>query len=342
MPVTFLNAAMLQDPVQRSVRLIAQARLQRLLEEAARVEVRTCLESRPDTSDPEAIHDFRVALRRLRAWLRAFRPYLADTVRHGPERRLRTLSRLAGRARDLEVQYRWLAGLRRGRRTLVLDAARRVAEQVDREQARARRALTKGLVTELPEAGAQLAEELRHFRWEIESAEQPHERMAAAMADAVRQAANAVAADLRSVHRLDQVEEAHAARISIKRLRYLLEAFGRISGSATSVLAQLTTLQHLFGELHDAQVLQRRLREAHVARRRGGRNPLGEFLGSASPAVESLRALLARRAATAFRQVQRAVRSPATAAMFTRLTALVRRLERVGRMEYLLVPTGSR
>ena len=152
MTASFLNTAMLEDPVRQSVRVIAQDRLQRLLEEAARVEVRTSPGSRPDSSDPEAIHDFRVALRRLRAWLRAFRPYLADTVRHGPERRLRTLSRLAGRARDLEVQWQWLTGLRRSHRTQVLNAARKLAEQVDREQARARRALTKGLVAELPEA----------------------------------------------------------------------------------------------------------------------------------------------------------------------------------------------
>jgi len=325
MPVTSLNAAMLQDSVERSVRVIALARLQRLLEEAARVEVRTGADSSPDTSDPEAIHDFRVALRRLRAWLRAFRPYFADTVRHGPERRLRTLSRLAGRARDLEVQCRWLAGLRRSRSTLVQDEARRLIGQVDREQARARRVLTKGLVTELPETAVELAEALRHDGWEIQLAEQPHERMAAVMADAVRQATDAVTADLRSVHRLDQIEEAHAARISIKRLRYLLEAFGRTSRSATCILAQLATLQHLFGELHDAQVLQRRLREPH----------------GASPAAAALRARLARRAATAFRQARRAVGSAATDAMFTRLTAFIRRLERVGRMGDLLVPTGS-
>jgi CHAD domain-containing protein len=336
MPAAFLSAALLLDSAQRSVRVIAQARLQRVLEEAARVEVRASvgppalLTAGPgtDTTDPEAIHDFRVALRRLRAWLRAFRPYLADTVRRGPERRLRTLSRLAGRARDLEVQYQWLTGPRRGRPGPEREAARWLAERVGREQTRARRALAKGLLTELPEASARFAEALQYYHREIALEEPAYERMAAAMAEAVRQATDTLAGDLQRVHRLDQVEEAHAARISAKRLRYLLEGFGRASRSAMSVLAQLTALQHLFGELHDAQVLQHRLRAVRPARKGSGSDTRGGTGRPATSALEALRALLVRRVGTAFRQVHRAIRSPATSAMFTRLTALIRRLER--------------
>lgn len=336
MPAAFLNAALLRDPAPRSVRVIAQARLQRVLEEAARVEVRaggerlalSSAEPGTDTTDPEAIHDFRVALRRLRAWMRAFRPYLADTVRRGPERRLRTLSRLAGRARDLEVQYRWLSGPRPGRSEPARDAGRWLAEEVGREQTRARRALAKGLLTELPEASAQLAEELQHYHRDIALEEPAYERMAAAMAEAVHRATDALADDLKRVGRPEQVEEAHAARIVVKRLRYLLEGFGRAARSATSVLAQLTALQHLFGELHDAQVLQHRLREVRPARKRIGSDTRGGAGRPGPSALEALRALLARRVAAAFRQVHRAIRSRATGAMFTRLTALIRRLER--------------
>ncbi len=86
MPAAFLNAAPLRDPAPRSVRVIAQARLQRVLEEAARVEVRaggeplalSSAEPGTDTTDPEAIHDFRVALRRLRALAQVLQHWLLE------------------------------------------------------------------------------------------------------------------------------------------------------------------------------------------------------------------------------------------------------------------------
>lgn len=126
-----------------------------------------------DTTDPEAIHDFRVALRRLRA-----------------------LSRLAGHARDLEVQYHWPTGPCRGRSGPARHAGRWLAEEVGREQTCARRALAKGLLTEPPEASAQLAEKLQHFHREIALEEPAYERMAAAMAEAVRRATDVLADDL--------------------------------------------------------------------------------------------------------------------------------------------------
>ncbi|HEX7024805.1 MAG TPA: CHAD domain-containing protein [Gemmatimonadales bacterium] len=312
MPAAFLSAALLRDPAQRSVRIIARARLQRVLEEAARVEVRAGavpsalppVGPGPDSADPEAIHDFRVALRRLRAWLRAFRPCLEDTVERDSERRMRSLSRLAGRARDLEVQYAWLTGLRRA--GPARDAARRLAAGIGRQLVRARRALAKEVVAELPAAAAELAGELEHYRQDVALEQPAEERMAAAMAWAVQREAGTLAAELQRVRRPGQVAAAHAARIAVKRLRYLLEGFGRSSRSATGILAGLTAMQHLFGELHDAQVLRRR--------------------AAGSPPV--LRALLARRVSAAFRSVERTIRAPATREMFSRIEALVRRLER--------------
>jgi len=335
MPPAVLNAALLRDPAQRSVRVIAQARLQRVLEEAARVEVRVSLD-RPgsptepgtDATDPEAVHDFRVALRRLRTWLRAFRLYLEDTVRRGPERRLRTLSRLAGRARDLEVQYLWLIGVRPGPAG---DAARWLAEDVNRDQIRARRALGEGLVAELANTSAELAEELQHYRRDTALEEPVYDRMATAMADAVREATDTLTEDLGRVVRPAQAPEAHAARISIKRLRYLLDGLGRASRSSANILPRLIELQHLFGELHDAQVLHQLVREIRAVPKSGADQARPGADRPPPRALRALEALLARRIATRFQAVFRAGRSRATRAMFRRLSALVRRLEQAGR-----------
>src|SRR5216110_2080839 len=62
----------------------------------------------PDASDAEALHDFRVAMRRLRSTLRAYQPQLDAVVPPKLRRRLRDLARATGEARDVEVQIDWL------------------------------------------------------------------------------------------------------------------------------------------------------------------------------------------------------------------------------------------
>src|SRR6516225_6950220 len=57
--------------------------------------------------DPEALHDFRVALRRFRAQERAYRPWLGDALPKKLRRRLHDLVRSTGPARDSEVQLEW-------------------------------------------------------------------------------------------------------------------------------------------------------------------------------------------------------------------------------------------
>src|ERR1051325_8498431 len=61
-----------------------------------------------DPDDTEALHDFRVALRRLRSTLRGFRPELGDAVPKKLQRRLRDLARTTGAGRDAEVQLAWI------------------------------------------------------------------------------------------------------------------------------------------------------------------------------------------------------------------------------------------
>src|SRR5438105_9662833 len=58
--------------------------------------------------DAEALHDFRVALRRLRSALRSFRAELGDAVPRTLQRQLRDVTRATGAARDAEVQLGWV------------------------------------------------------------------------------------------------------------------------------------------------------------------------------------------------------------------------------------------
>ncbi len=89
------DEAMLQEPVDRGVRLVAVS----LLEDAQKTAEKLTGLSKElrdgDTDGDEAVHDFRVAIRRLRSWIRAFKPWLRDDLRR-KQRRL-------GRERHIAV-----------------------------------------------------------------------------------------------------------------------------------------------------------------------------------------------------------------------------------------------
>src|SRR5262245_22033311 len=58
--------------------------------------------------DGEALHDFRVALRRLRSVIRAYKPYLKGSAKKKLRGQLSELADSTNAARDLEVQLEWL------------------------------------------------------------------------------------------------------------------------------------------------------------------------------------------------------------------------------------------
>ncbi len=63
--------------------------------------------------DPEALHDFRVAVRRTRATLKLGRPALPDGVRDRWEPELKWLGTLTTPVRDLDVVQLQLPAMRR-------------------------------------------------------------------------------------------------------------------------------------------------------------------------------------------------------------------------------------
>ena len=61
-----------------------------------------------DPHDAEALHDFRVALRRLRSLARAYKPFLHEYLPVKLRRRVKSLAAGTGVARDREVQIAWI------------------------------------------------------------------------------------------------------------------------------------------------------------------------------------------------------------------------------------------
>jgi len=239
----------LRDSTDRSVRLVALGHLADATEAHARL---------VNETDDEALHDFRVALRRLRSWERAFRPYLRADISKKLRRRLRNLARDTGASRDLEVHLAWLASQRRslGRRQRAglnwllstleerkAEADRVLEDDVDGRFERLEARLTRALET---------YRERLHLRRDGRAAPLPP--FADALAPRVRRAAQELEDHLRRVRTVREEREAHEARIAAKRLRYLLEPVMRIVPGAADLVDRLKSLQDILGDMHDAQV----------------------------------------------------------------------------------------
>ena len=90
---------LLDLPAEEAARLIALALLDRAARGAAsRV---------ADPTDRWRLHDFRVATRRLRSCLQAYRPEIDGSLSRRLRRRLARLARATRRSRDLEVHLAW-------------------------------------------------------------------------------------------------------------------------------------------------------------------------------------------------------------------------------------------
>jgi CHAD domain-containing protein len=218
-----------------------------------------------DPDDAEALHDFRVALRRLRALLRSFLGELGDTASKKLQRRLRDLTRATSGARDAEVQLAWLQehrgelGLARrpGLPWLVarLEGRRDGAYvEIRRDTIPAFRQLERRLRRALNAALADVAPERSTF--------------GAAMARLLREHVATLEQELTAAQSARDADAVHGARIAAKRLRYLLEpvADGSPRGPGgpgpDAAIEELQRLQTLLGDLHDVQVLLAELGEA--------------------------------------------------------------------------------
>jgi len=294
MAKSILTPDLLAQPASIAARTLARQYLLKVLEEAARLEVQ-------GDEDPEAVHDFRVALRRLRSWLRAFRPFLDDTLTKAGLRELQRLSRVAGETRDLQVECASLRELGKATNPSVAQEALRIERRIARVEARARSSLNRKIVGRLTRTAATLAEELRHSELDTGAT------MAVALAQLLMENLEQVEASLRRIRRVVDFEQAHEARIAVKRLRYLLEAFGSTSRLAATAVLRLTEVQDAFGRLHDAQVLEREIAK-HRAR-------------------PPLRTRLRRITQASFRRARRLSRSEDLRTAEDATVRLVRRLE---------------
>ncbi|HEU5169766.1 MAG TPA: CHAD domain-containing protein [Gemmatimonadales bacterium] len=241
---------LLDRPAGEAARILAL----RLLDAAGVARIRL---ARPD--DPEALHDFRVAIRRLRSCLRAWRVLLEGSISGRTRRHLRRLARATGRSRDLEVHLTWVAAQAGAVREYQRPGLAWLEVRLRERQARAEPRLARALQRDYAAADANLRRRLPVYRATIE----PHPpTAAAALAPLVVRLAGELEARLALVHSIASQVEIHEVRIAAKRLRYLLEPFAPEAEGIPSIVERLKTLQDVLGALHDAHVFAGELAEA--------------------------------------------------------------------------------
>jgi CHAD domain-containing protein len=216
--------------------------------------------------DIEALHDMRVAARRMRAAMRSFRPYLSPTAR-ALEREVKWLQQALGPVRDLDVQLEHLDGLMAESAESAEDLAP-YRDVLARQRARERKRLIAAL------------DSRRYSRLVARFASQLPKGPARTYAPG-RIAAPLIARDeiLQSYKRLQKRARAvrassppdayHAARIAAKGLRYNVEFFAPAIGPrANEFIAAVKGLQDVLGDHQDAMVATETLRDhARTARK---------------------------------------------------------------------------
>jgi inorganic triphosphatase YgiF len=236
-----------QDTVAQAARKIVGVHLRRL----RRYDPGTRL-----GTDPEAVHDMRVAIRRLRAAVRTFGSGMSTALRSYLEVELPWLGQLLGAVRDFDVQLDHVARYAAAALPSHRAALTSFRDYMQAERARCREAMLAGLDSQRYFRLLRRMEQLAFGRPPVRP------RNAAARETIAHVGRRALKKTFRRllergdrIHTAPTPEDLHQLRIRAKRLRYTLEFLRDITGKpGARFIKRLVKLQDLLGAYHDAVV----------------------------------------------------------------------------------------
>ena len=229
------------DLLQQRAPTAVRSLLLKLLDAAAH-----CADRLTDSDDSEALHDFRVALRRLSANQRAYRAPLGG--KQG--KAVRRLARTTNAARDREVQLDWLRLQRK-------ESAAHAHADLDVLIGKLERAHDDERERAYPQwqsAFAELAVKLRRRLEGVPPDDATQESFAIVAGVQLQALGDKLRQGLAAIEAQGDDAAVHAARITGKLLRYLLEPLTGAVPGVPLLVKRLKTLQDLLGEIHDCQV----------------------------------------------------------------------------------------
>ncbi len=235
-------------PAADVVRLICLS----LLDDAGRA-----IERLDAAGDAETLHDFRVALRRLRGHLKAYRRDVRSWGVKKLRRRLQKIASQTDTARETEVMLTWIES----HPDLFIPehnpGIKLFVENLVERQIRGYGSAGEAMVRDFPEADTELrailGDESRYKQGP--DADRYTERLGTVAREQVRD----VSKKLSRVRWISDADRAHRARISAKRLRYLLEPLSSQMREVKERVRELQDLQDKLGDLHDLHVLENQI-----------------------------------------------------------------------------------
>lgn len=242
---------LLTDDAQRGARVVALGLLARVGVAHARL---------VDPTDRSALHDFRVAVRRLRSWLLIEEGLPRPLVPKRAHRWLRRLAHSTSPGRDDEVLAGWLEAQRPALPVRQRAGLNWLLLRVGEHRQLAEGALHEEIARDLERIRILLEEKLARY-------EVPHdvvrgalgEPFGATMAALLRVGTANFIRRMRLVRSARDGAAIHRARIAGKRVRYQLEPFADLVPEIPAVIGTLKALQDVLGDHHDAHVWAERV-----------------------------------------------------------------------------------
>jgi len=203
-------------------------------------------------SDPEAIHQARVATRRLRSDLRTFEPFLDAKWAANLRGELHWLGADLGAVRDIEVMRARLGDHARQLEPAEADAVEHVLRRLDADREGARATLVASMRTaRYTQLRTDLATAALTPALHADASAEP----APALARVVRNRWKKLKHAVEKLGPAPKPEALHDVRIRAKRARYAAEACTPVFGKAARRFARaMADVQDVLGEHHDATV----------------------------------------------------------------------------------------
>lgn len=272
-----------------------------------------------DPNDAEALHDFRVALRRVRTTLRAFRKPLAGAVSGSTRGSLKQLSDATRRSRDLEVHRAWALQTASDLTPRQQEGVFWLVDRMDRQKIKADRRLMREVRSRFKPLARRLKRGFTRFTVRVRLDRHGVDQSGAVVVGRViERLAGVLEESLAGIRTAQDRKTIHRARIAAKRLRYVLEPVEVAVDAAGPLVARLKDLQDVLGDLHDTQVFEEELRRAgkaaardyarrlarHLKRREPGEDPDQGLVADPRPGLLALSRRLRIRGTEAFRETE--------------------------------------
>ena len=256
---------------------LQKRRLERVVGDVGLDLVKEARRARPrvmDPEDPEGLHDFRVALRRLRAWLQSYRQQPGIRVPKALRRDLRGLARATNAARDGEVMLAWLETIQPQLSVRERHAAGWWQQHLEAQVAEAYTEAHEAIELRFPELEQRLIAQLEAIRAGDSGRNASGKKKrakgrggtpprfgeaSAQVLDALRER---LEAEVVAVGSVEDAESLHRPRITGKRIRYLLRPWRKVSADCHQAERAMKDFQDAFGVLHDDLVREAAMHSA--------------------------------------------------------------------------------